>query len=65
MIEGEKYISEIHIRKVRNQEFGGEPTPFDDPVKLKFKIDRTGFDRLTSSMSDAAINYYEKEASPF
>lgn len=44
MIPGEKYISEIHVRKVRNQEFGGEPTPFDQPYKLKFRIDRTGFD---------------------
>ena len=64
-IPGMKYISEIHVRKVRNQEFGGEPTPFDDPIKLKFEIDRTGFDRLTSSMSDVAINYYETEKQPF
>ncbi len=48
MIEGEKYISEIHVRKVRNQEFGGEPTPFDKPVKIKFRTDRTGFDPLGS-----------------
>jgi energy-coupling factor transporter ATP-binding protein EcfA2 len=47
-IFGEKYISEIHVRKVRNQEFGGEPTPFDDPVKLKFRIERTGFDEYGS-----------------
>lgn len=48
MIHGEKYISEIHVRKVRNQEFGGEPTPFEKPVKIKFRIDRTGFDTLGS-----------------
>lgn len=48
MIEGEKYISEIHVRKVRNQEFGGEPTPFEKPVKIKFRMDRTGFDVLGS-----------------
>lgn len=48
MIEGEKYISEIHVRKVRNQEFGGEPTAFDRPVKVKFRTDRTGFDPLGS-----------------
>lgn len=46
MIQDEKYISEIHVRKVRNQEFGGEPTPFERPVKIKFRIDRTGFDTL-------------------
>lgn len=48
MIEGEKYISEIHVRKVRNQEFGGEPTPFDRPVKIKFRINRTGFETVGS-----------------
>jgi hypothetical protein len=59
-IEGEKYISQIHVRKVRNQEFGGEPTPFDDPVKLKFRINRTGFDRLTAMSYNGVANYYEK-----
>jgi len=48
MIPEEKYISEIHVRKVRNQEFGGEPTPFNDPVKIKFRLNRTGFDTLGS-----------------
>lgn len=40
----EKYITELHVRKVRNQEFGGEPTPFEEPLKIKFKLNRTGFD---------------------
>lgn len=44
MIPGEKYITELHVRKVRNQEFGGEPTPFEKPVKIKFRQNRTGFD---------------------
>lgn len=56
MIEGEKFISEIHVRKVRNQEFGGEPTPFDRPVRMKFRIDRTGFDSL-GQISQAPISY--------
>lgn len=60
-IPGTKYISEIHVRKVRNQEFGGEPTPFDDPVKLKFRLDRTGFDTLTIPAGNGSVNYYEKE----
>lgn len=46
VIPGEKYITELHVRKVRNQEFGGEPTPFNEPIRLKFRIDRTGFDFL-------------------
>lgn len=48
-ITGEKYITELHVRKVRNQEFGGEPTPFTEPIRLKFRMDRTGFDCLTIS----------------
>lgn len=48
-IPGEKYITELHVRKVRNQEFGGEPTPFTEPIRLKFRMDRTGFDCLTIS----------------
>jgi hypothetical protein len=43
-VEGEKYVTELHVRKVRNQEFGGEPTPFDSPVKIRFRKNRTGFD---------------------
>lgn len=49
VIPGEKYITELHVRKVRNQEFGGEPTPFTDPVRIKFRIDRTGFDFIPRS----------------
>lgn len=60
MIEGEKYISEIHVRKVRNQEFGGEPTPYESPVKIKFKIDRTGFDPLGSY--DQKVQDYKQMA---
>jgi len=60
-VTGTKYISEIHVRKVRNQEFGGEPTPFDSPVKLNFRLNRTGFDRLTTmAFNGQSINYYEK-----
>ena len=61
-IEGEKYISEIHVRKVRNQEFGGEPTPFDKPVRIRFRLDRTGFDFLPygDPLGAPAVNFYEK-----
>lgn len=58
MIEGEKFISEIHVRKVRNQEFGGEPTPFDKPVRMKFRIDRTGFDTLTNTVQPMLRDFY-------
>jgi hypothetical protein len=59
-LEGEKYISEIHVRKVRNQEFGGEPTPFESPVRLKFRLNRTGFDTLKEP-AFVGSNYYETE----
>lgn len=58
MIPEEKYISEIHVRKVRNQEFGGEPTAFNSPVKLKFRMDRTGFDLLGSY--EQKVNDYKQ-----
>jgi hypothetical protein len=51
MIDGEKYITELHVRKLRNQEFGGEPTPYDRPVKIKFRTDRTGFDEIGGTIS--------------
>lgn len=58
MVPEEKYISEIHVRKVRNQEFGGEPTPFNEPVKIKFRINRTGFDTLGSA--EQKMNDYKQ-----
>lgn len=56
-VPGEKYISEIHVRKVRNQEFGGEPTPHDTPVRIKFNMNRTGFEPLVNY--DPAIAPFE------
>lgn len=49
MIPDEKYISEIHVRKVRNDEFGGEPTKWEKPIRIRFRKDRTGFDPLTQT----------------
>lgn len=59
VIPGEKYITEMHVRKVRNQEFGGEPTPFTEPVRVKFRMDRTGFDFL--SRHNGAIDYKQMQ----
>ena len=59
VIEGEKYITELHVRKVRNQEFGGEPTPFTEPVRVKFRIDRTGFDYLPKM--NGALDYKQMQ----
>lgn len=64
MIEGEKFVTEIHVRKVRNQEFGGEPTPFNTPYRMRYRIDRTGFDELTGYEGPneyKSVNFYESE----
>lgn len=61
VIPGEKYITDLHVKKVRNQEFGGEPTPYTDPIRVKFRIDRTGFDPLYSSQSP--IDYKQMQFS--
>lgn len=37
-----RYRTEIHVRKVRNTETGGAPTPFDQPVVFQLNHDRTG-----------------------
>ncbi|NBX51448.1 hypothetical protein EBT25_16345, partial [bacterium] len=37
-----RYRTEIHVRKVRNTETGGSPTPFDQPVVFQLNNNRTG-----------------------
>lgn len=34
---------EVHVRKVRNQETGGMPTSFDNPVLFEMNASKTGF----------------------
>ena len=38
-----KKLSEIHIRKVREVETGGQPTPIDCPHKFVMNLSHTGF----------------------
>lgn len=68
MIPEEKYITEIHVRKVRNQEFGGEPTPFNQPVRIKFRMDRTGFEPM-ATLNPQEVDYksmqFSDDRSPF
>jgi hypothetical protein len=42
----ERRTVEIHVRKVRTQELGGEPTPHDSPLLLRMDESRTGFHAL-------------------
>ena len=36
-------LSEFHVRKVREVETGGQPTPLDEPYKLLMNLSHTGF----------------------
>ena len=36
-------VSEIHVRKVKETESGGKPTPIDAPIALKMQIGNTAF----------------------
>jgi len=39
----EKRITEFHVRKVRDVETGGEPTPLGDPIRFEMNTSRTAF----------------------
>jgi hypothetical protein len=54
MDEDERYISQIHVCKIRNKEGGGTPTRFDYPIRLRFKKDWTGFE----TDEDKIAGYY-------
>ena len=36
-------MSELHVRKVREVETGGAPTPLEDPYRLQMNLSHTGF----------------------
>jgi len=38
--------SHIHVQKIKENETGGRPTPFEQPISLKMKINNVGFDFL-------------------
>ena len=46
-----KRMSEIHVRKVREVETGGQPTPLDDPYCLTMNISNTGFTNMLGQRS--------------
>ena len=39
----EWFYTHIHVRKVKEVETGGRPTPIDDPIRLKSIINNVGF----------------------
>ena len=36
-------MTELHVRKVRETETGGKPTPFDEPFRMIMNTSHTGF----------------------
>ena len=46
-----KKTTELHIRKVRETETGGEPTPIDEPITLVMNTQGTGFRMSTTQKS--------------
>ena len=44
-------MSELHVRKIRNTETGGEPTGLEDPFRFIMDISRTGFKTMTTHKS--------------
>ena len=42
-VPSDRKITELHIRKVRDVETGGEPTPIEEPVRFEMNTSRTGF----------------------
>ena len=36
--------SHLHVRKVKEIETGGRPTPMDEPIRLKSLINNVGFE---------------------
>tara|TARA_R110000751_G_C13770076_1_gene480044 strand:- start:259 stop:2067 length:1809 start_codon:yes stop_codon:yes gene_type:complete len=47
----QKRTVEFHVRKTREVETGGQPTPWEDPVKFSFNTQATGF-RITTTFKE-------------
>lgn len=45
----ERRTTELHVRKVRETETGGQPTPYDEPFKMVMNSSMTGFHCLQGS----------------
>lgn len=52
--EPERSVTQLHVRKVRNKEGGGEPTGMNDFIRFKFKSDWTGF----TNDADEVLRHY-------
>jgi len=58
-------MSELHVRKVREVETGGSPTPLEDPYCVVMNLSHTGFTtRIGQRALFQPINFIEKAAMP-
>ena len=56
-------MSELHVRKVREVETGGAPTPLEDPYRLQMNLSHTGFTTMTGQRALYQPINFPKEAS--
>lgn len=58
-------MSELHVRKVREVETGGSPTPLEDPYCMVMNLSHTGFkSRIGQRALFQPINFAEKTVIP-
>ena len=58
-------MSELHVRKVREVETGGSPTPLEDPYCMVMNLSHTGFtSRIGQRSLFQPINFVEKTVIP-
>ena len=59
-------MTELHVRKVREVETGGQPTPLEEPIKFTINLSHTGF-REWSSQTNLfqRIENEQVEGKPF
>ena len=61
-----KKMSELHVRKVREVETGGEPTPLDSPYRMHMNLSHTGFTNMLGQRAlYQPISVPKEETIPF
>ena len=55
--------SELHVRKVRDVETGGKPTPLEDPYRLQMNLSHTGFTTMIGQRALFKPITFPKESS--
>ena len=55
-------MSELHVRKVREVETGGSPTPLEEPYRLQMNLSHTGFTNMLGQRALYQPITFSKEA---